>query len=592
VGVTGHRDLRHADQRYLEGAVRAVLHDLRTRCPSTPLILLSPLAEGADRLVARVALDEGAQLIAPLPLPRELYEQDFEDESSLLEFRALLSRATRSFTLDLQEGSSLEDVRARGPKRNKQYEAVGAYLVRNCLFLIALWDGRESDAVGGTAQVLSFQRAGVPASYVEAEPDESPLDGADTGIVYQVVTPRVGKPDPVSKFTIKPLVPTRGWGAGRTEDQIKETFDRIIACIDGFNADAQRVTPVKQQLIVRSSSERLAGSAEQFEADFAIADQLAVHYRNRSNQVLLTLFGLAFLAVLCFSVYAHYTHREWPFLALNLSIVVVAYVVYIWAGTISAPFGWLRSILGSDRAWQLWRRRRDCKTRYLDYRALAEGMRVQFFWDVVGSRRLVADHYLRKQRGELDWIRAAIRGWTLLLTEREAATDHSAAASDDILQLVERDWVQDQRAYFSSRSRNNRRFAERGRSAVHTLVFIAVLASLGLTWVGSPLPPPGTPENLDEARELILVPLVLLSATAALIEGYIEKTAAAEQAKQYERMSLLYAAASDSLSRARRRNDLAGSVAVLEELGNEALAENGDWVMLHRARPMEVQFEG
>ncbi|HEY1295491.1 MAG TPA: hypothetical protein VGJ60_20625, partial [Chloroflexota bacterium] len=60
VGVTGHRDLRHADQRYLEGAVRAVLHDLRTRCPSTPLILLSPLAEGADRLVARVALDEGA----------------------------------------------------------------------------------------------------------------------------------------------------------------------------------------------------------------------------------------------------------------------------------------------------------------------------------------------------------------------------------------------------------------------------------------------------------------------------------------------------------------------------------------------------
>jgi hypothetical protein len=49
--------------------------------------------------------------------------------------------------------------------------------------------------------------------------------------------------------------------------------------------------------------------------------------------------------------------------------------------------------------------------KYQDYRALAEGMRVQFYWRLAGLKLSVADHYLRKQRSELDWICSAIRVW-------------------------------------------------------------------------------------------------------------------------------------------------------------------------------------
>jgi hypothetical protein len=59
LGVTGHRDLRPQDVAGLRDAVRGVLRGFRERYPSTRLVVLSSLAEGADRLVAYEALEIG-----------------------------------------------------------------------------------------------------------------------------------------------------------------------------------------------------------------------------------------------------------------------------------------------------------------------------------------------------------------------------------------------------------------------------------------------------------------------------------------------------------------------------------------------------
>ncbi|MBC8113847.1 MAG: hypothetical protein H7062_05685, partial [Candidatus Saccharimonas sp.] len=66
VGVTGHRDLVASDVPRIKELVREVWQTLKTKYPHTPLVLLSPLVEGADQLVAEVALesDIGARLVA------------------------------------------------------------------------------------------------------------------------------------------------------------------------------------------------------------------------------------------------------------------------------------------------------------------------------------------------------------------------------------------------------------------------------------------------------------------------------------------------------------------------------------------------
>src|SRR5258708_20873104 len=82
IGVTGHRDLRDEDVPKLEAEVAAIIAGLRLDYlegdSETPIIVLSALAEGADRLVARVALAQGARLLPPLPLPPQEYCRDFE----------------------------------------------------------------------------------------------------------------------------------------------------------------------------------------------------------------------------------------------------------------------------------------------------------------------------------------------------------------------------------------------------------------------------------------------------------------------------------------------------------------------------------
>src|SRR5262249_17875597 len=71
--------------------------------------------------------------------------------------------------------------------------------------------------------------------------------------------------------------------------------------------------------------------------------------------------------------------------------------------------GWLLALWAHKRSWH---------RRYLDYRALAEGLRVEFYWELAGVRALYEDEFahesfLQKQDSELEWIRAAMRSVTL-----------------------------------------------------------------------------------------------------------------------------------------------------------------------------------
>ncbi len=58
-----------------------------------PLVLLSSLAEGGDHWVAEEALALGLRLIAPLPMMRAQYAQDFTDSDARARFDRLSAQA-------------------------------------------------------------------------------------------------------------------------------------------------------------------------------------------------------------------------------------------------------------------------------------------------------------------------------------------------------------------------------------------------------------------------------------------------------------------------------------------------------------------
>lgn len=124
MGVVGHRDLRHQDTAALAAAVGAILDDFRALMPHTPFVVLSALAEGADRLVAKQALVKRLRLIVTLPMPRASHETDFGPDS-LKEFDDLALRAHSVFELPLVNGLRDTSVLSAGHARNLQYAQAG-----------------------------------------------------------------------------------------------------------------------------------------------------------------------------------------------------------------------------------------------------------------------------------------------------------------------------------------------------------------------------------------------------------------------------------------------------------------------------------
>ncbi len=146
VGVTGKRDLQNADLAKLEEVVASVLDDITAAVRASAsdssmgklyadgeptLTLISALAEGADRLVARLAVERKWRLAAPLPFSRAEYEGDFP--KTVNEFRALLEVA-------MADGQVVELAGAR-QREQDAYHEVGRFVLRHSDILIAIWDG-------------------------------------------------------------------------------------------------------------------------------------------------------------------------------------------------------------------------------------------------------------------------------------------------------------------------------------------------------------------------------------------------------------------------------------------------------------------
>jgi len=142
-GVSGHRDTLEEDSPELARQIQTVFDRFRLAHPNAVFELLSPLAEGADRIAAEVALQTGIQLVVPLPMVQADYEQDFTTSESLQDFRRLLARAADVFEVN---SGTAED-------RAAKYAAVGDYIARRSHVLILLWDGQHNEKVGGTVWV-------------------------------------------------------------------------------------------------------------------------------------------------------------------------------------------------------------------------------------------------------------------------------------------------------------------------------------------------------------------------------------------------------------------------------------------------------
>jgi hypothetical protein len=423
--------------------------------------------------------------------------------------------------------------------------AADVFVVHHCQLLLASAGDRRDET--SASNVSRWQLEGLPP---EMAPRRGSLDPPEIGPMVRL-SADIANEAANSSSSQAPFQVI--WPATFSIAQKHLQLERVFRPFDGLNRDLQRFS--EEVEVEPSSSDKLwentSPSALSLHKRFETLDWLAARFQRHSMRSVTLI--LVFAAV--------------GALALNLRIVlprVAALLLWTYAAALAAAY-----------LVYLWAKHGDFHNKYLDYRALAEGLRVQAFWRLAGVQACAADFYLQRQKGELAWIRQALRNWFLVDCLQESAEGQTPAAEQrGRLELVFQHWIKDQRWFFEHSAKRRDQTARRlGLTARTTFRLGLALAALNAV-----IAPP--------ASLLLLAGMAPVG--AALIHLYSRHRALAEDARRYSSMSLIWAGAETAFARALNDGDLNECSEIVRELGHETLAENGEWILLHRQRPLEV----
>jgi hypothetical protein len=417
IGVTGHRHLE--PQPGLIQGIRSAIESIKKMLPSlrsTPVTLsvLCPLAEGADRLVAREVLSiPDSTLEVVLPFDKEDYLQDFETSESRAEFEELLSRA-----------SSVRQLSSKG-SRPEAYERMGYYIVDQCDVLIAVWGGKGAEGRGGTGDIVQYARKG-----------NCPL--------FWVHTEEPGKitVEPGSGLDARPFHDLDEYNSERVNSK---TFEQgLKEHSDTLAGHARRA---------RLPYDELRPTLEHILCHFLPADLLALRFRYRYDRTGTLVYLLAAAAILLAAFQIVFLPERPQILIVEVVFMVAVLATY-----------WLS-------------RRQRWHSKWLDYRFLAERFRSALFIAASGLEvaALRPPRHLSLSYSSNDWM---VPAFSSVWNRRPQPPVSHSPATEALRDFLGEAWIEDQIRYQDRASKDNSRRHERMAVTSNILFGLTLCAAL------------------------------------------------------------------------------------------------------------------
>lgn len=572
LGVTGHRPGK-LPASFVDAVTPEIdkfineVHDLLARlrteysdvfATDDPVFrVVSPVAEGADRLVARESLKCGAKLLAPLPFHREIYARDFATRESVDEYESLLDGA--SAIVELDGNHDADDA------RNRAYERIGRFVVDQCDVLLALWDGAPAAGLGGAADIVAYARTlATPVLWFPVGPEASARpkllvgdDEIDDGLTAIM---------PMLERLLKPPAPapaqTSRWrrAGGKKASALMSYFDErnprwSLGDVFTWFRDLSTIGHGGRVRVLRTEIPNFSAEAEMAVARDAKA--LAVGCSSDSKSVRLALQhawsdGL--------SNYYSGLHRS----AYVCNYILAALAIFFAA--VDVPIGEFSSvvcILALTTAGSLgqWHRR------WIDYRSLAEKLRTLEFLRRMGAAPVSVG--LPQHLGEQN--ASAWTQWLFAASLREAGIPSMRidAETGERLRQYLIAQTEDQAGYHEKNAHRLHHLNHRLHvSGTATFVVSAIIALVhvmsweGAEWVG------------------ITLPAVGAAVFGIRSQGEFERVAA-----RSENMARVLDRIAKGLRNATKLAH-ATLVAQAQDVAEIMLAETSDWQIVMAARPL------
>lgn len=206
---------------------------------------------------------------------------------------------------------------------------------------------------------------------------------------------------------------------------------------------------------------------------------------------------------------------------------------------------------------------------YLEFRAIAECMRVQGYWYAAGINESTGDYYRVKFSKDVSWAKYALNRWH----EADTSGDRFDGGERDDL-MLRKEWIDGQYRFFRQKKGE---FGKRagmlgavGRisKAVWLLTAIALAVFL---WNGLP------------GEGYLIFAIGALNVVTLVVSYLSEKLLYSEMVARYAYCALLAEAAVDDFN-----SRVADSAEIFKQYGIEALDENAEWLMIENNREPDV----
>ena len=460
----------------------------------------------------------GVRLIAPLPMARAQYAQDFDDAAARARFDALCDCGGNHRSAGGRRQRALARAVAVRPGTSaicttRRPVYTFPVIATSC------WrsgTARRRDRLGGTAQVVRFHLTGIKPAAERTPPQcgaQRVLGNDSERLAYHIVCSR----DEADGAPAPPLEPLQTfWRVGeRAVAGRRADAGRIPHDVRAHRRIQRRLRHVFRADRARTRARRAANHRwpRAFGTLFHAADWLAIHFQRRVLLAMRTLYTLAALMGIAFTVYDNLPAQDYMLFVFLLLFALGGLVV----------------VLANRRGWH---------RKYLDYRALAEGLRVQSYWrraglSITGDAEFARDNFLQKQDVELGWIRNVMRGAAL-----ESALDTSTAKRRRTCATSSANGSATRHRADSSSTTSARR-TQRARThrITETIGVASLCVGIGISVVLAVF----ARAAVGRRQELLVVIMAVFSIVAGVREAYAYKKADKELIKQYRFMQRLFA---------------------------------------------------
>ena len=575
VGVTGHRDILPEDIDSARQSSHELLSSLQSAMPATRITVISGLAEGADRIFAEVALALNMSVETVMPMPLKYYKKDFDEASLAALDRILDNDAVQCIELPLTPGLATDDNNWPEGARNTLYANLSNDLRHRSNLLVAFWDGKFKNLIGGTDDTL--------VRYLDAVagPNDTSIELTDAGgaplngepLAYWIPTRRISS-DELSSAGIAAHLPcwlaTSGEQYRQWPDQPTD-FHQELTEFDRFN---QQYLELRQSDSLQSYGnlldgcvDTLKGETRQFEQSnqaYVMADSLALYFQARSDRLFKWFSLMTALMGVLFLTYAKLA---------AVPVLLVAYLALFFGGV------YLHK-RGGKRQWF---------TRHLAYRCLAETMRVRFFLDLAAARDganihgLLATTGINKFRG-FSWIRHVLQSTNPVTNFSVLET----ATSKERIDLARRLWIEDQASYFERKTHQLHLHHQKLERIKKWVIWGLIAATVGLVFFKKFLLGIELGGHLS-LKTLIIFLMGLLPFWLGVWEVYQSKMAVKELMWQYRNQSDNYSSTNRMLQNS---TSLEYQKDLIARLGQTSILENFLWIINRYHREHEPPVAG